>query len=173
MSKVEEVLNIKVKGTWEVIVRDAKTEEIIEEHTISNVITGSGIATLAYAYYTPFQHKDPDTQVYSRYHAYLLLGSGSGVPASSDLALFTPVPTSAKLATISYPSTSQVQFYVRYLPEDCNGYTYTEAAIYDRVPAATLEVYSDGWMMNHLMLSPSVTKDDTKLVDFYITFQFL
>ena len=143
--------------------------EILRKQKMPNIITEGGLSLFAQAMASPFIGLPPST----RYYWYLVLGTGAGTPSASDTALFTPVAASAKHGSISYTG-AQYQYYVRYLPEDANGYTYTEAGIYDKVgyTDTTPNPYTTGVLLNHLMLSPTLTKDATILVDFYITITF-
>jgi hypothetical protein len=160
----------RIQGEATLIVRDAETLEILRKQRIPNVLTNAGLGMFAQALASPFVTPG---QVCTRYYWYLVLGTGSGTPGAGDTGLFTPVAASAKHGTLTY-SGAAAQYYVRYLPEDANGYTYTEAGIYDKV-AWTTEGWGDyttGTLLNHLMLSPTLAKDATILVDFYITITF-
>jgi hypothetical protein len=161
-------LSISVKGEALIIVRRADTEEIIERRRIRNVITTGGLNVFAQALATPFI-----TSGNRRYYWYLVLGTGTGTPSSSDTGLFSPVNISAKSGSITQTG-NQVTYYVRYLPEEANGYTYTEAGIYDRVGYSDSSPlpYTNGVLINHLLITPALTKDSTKLVDFYIMITF-
>jgi hypothetical protein len=160
----------RIRGEATLIVRDAETLEILRKQRIPNVITNGGLGIFAQALASPFYVA---TAGYYRYYWYLVLGTGTGTPAPTDTALFTPVAASAKHGSLTYAGAA-AQYYVRYMPEDANGYTYTEAGIYDKVPWAETAWgdYTTGTLLNHLMLSPTLTKDATILVDFYITITF-
>jgi len=165
-------LSLSVRGEALIIVRRADTEEVIERRRIRNVITTNGLSVFAQALASPFGVSIGGG--FRRYHWYLVLGTGSGTPSSSDTGLFTAVDISAKNGSITQ-SGNQVTYYVRYLPEEANGYTYTEAGIYDKVgfdSAGKPLPYTNGVLINHLLISPSLSKDSTKLVDFYMTFTF-
>ena len=156
-----------IRGEATLIVRDAKTMHVLREQCIRNILTEGGLSLFAQAMKSPFETAD------KRYYWYLVLGTGSGTPSASDTGLFTPVAASVKHGTISQTG-AQYQYYVRYLPEDANGYTYTEAGIYDHVgyTDGTPKSYDTGTLLNHLMLTPNLTKDATILVDFYVTITF-
>ena len=155
----------KVSGEAKIIVRDAETMKILREQKIRNVITIGGLEVFAQALASPFTY-----ELGSRYYWYLVLGIGSGTPSNTDTSLFTPVEGSAKHGSLSSTGSSTT-YYVRYMPEDANGYTYTEAGIYDKVPGSD-EPYTSGVLINHLMLSPTLEKTSAILVDFYITITF-
>jgi hypothetical protein len=157
-----------VRGEATIIVRNAKNLEILRKQRIPNIVTNGGLGIFAQATASPFT-----TYLGQRYYWYLVLGTGSGTPSAGDTGLFTPVAASAKHGSISQTG-AQYQYYVRYMPEDANGYTYTEAGIYDKVPisAEGPGAYTTGTLLNHLMLSPTLAKDATILVDFYITVTF-
>lgn len=156
-------------AVWRFVVRDARTGEVLQEFERKNVLTTVVKNYFAQAYGNgSFQYTDPNTNQTQRYKWFLVLGTGSGTPAATDTGLFNAVPSTAKTGTISV-SNNTVQFYVRYLPEDANGYTYTEAGIYDH---CTSDDYTTGQLINHLTIDPSITKDNTKLVDIYITITF-
>lgn len=159
----------RVRGEATLIVRDAETLEVLRRQKTPNVITNGGLGLFAQAIASPFIGLPPST----RYYWYLVLGTGTGTPSPSDTSLFNPVAASAKHGSISQTG-PQYQYYVRYMPEDANGYTYTEAGIYDKVgyTDGTPNAYTTGTLLNHLMLSPTLAKDSTILVDFYITITF-
>jgi len=99
---------------------------------------------------------------------FLVLGTGSGTPSENDTGLFTAVPSSAKTGQVTV-SNNTVQYYVRYLPEDANGYTYTEAGIYEHTDGND---YTTGTLFNHVNIDPAITKDNTILLDIYVTVTF-
>lgn len=163
----------KVTVEWRIEIRDAKTEKLLKTIKKRNIITNGGLGIFAEALKDLFKAPSYPTPI--RYYWYLVLGTGAGTPAATDTDLFTPVAASAKHGTLSYTG-AVVTYYVRYLPEDANGYTYTEAGIYDKVDydagLSKWKDYTDGTLLNHLMLSPTLPKDATILVDFYITITF-
>ena len=158
----------KITVEWLIQIRDAKTEKLLKEIRRKNIITNGGLSIFAQALRSPFIGYDS-----TRYYWYLVLGTGAGVPAATDTALFTPIAASAKHGTLTYVG-AVATYYARYLPEDANGYTYTEAGIYDKVgyTNSTPNAYTTGTLLNHLMLVPTLPKDATILVDFYITVTF-
>lgn len=161
--------SVKPYAVWRFVVRDAKTGEVVQEFERKNVLTTTFKNFLAQAWADgKFQYYDADAKQYFRYQWFVVLGTGSGTPAATDTGLFNAVPSTAKTGTLSY-SNNTVQYYVRYLPEDANGYSYTEAGIYDH---CTNNDYTTGQLINHLTIDPPITKDNTKLVDIYITITF-
>jgi hypothetical protein len=164
----------KVTVDWRIEIRDAKTEKLRKTIKKQNVITNGGLGIFATALKDLFNAPSKPGAA-TRYYWYLVLGEGAGVPAATDTGLFTPVAASAKHGTLSSVG-AVVTYYVRYLPEDANGHTYTEAGIYDKVDwdagGGDWDDYTAGTLLNHLMLSPTLTKDATILVDFYITVTF-
>ena len=160
--------NEKPTAKWRFVVRDVRTGKVVKEWEQENVLTTAFKNFVAQAYGTgSFQHDYGSGNV--RYKWFLVLGTGSGTPSESDTDLFQPVPSSAKTGTITV-NNNTVQFYVRYLPEDANGYTYTEAGIFDHCTDAN--DYTTGTLINHLTIDPAIEKDNTKLVDIYITITF-
>jgi len=151
--------NVKVKGHVLIIIRDAKTLKELKRYEFDNVITTNGLAMFAEAM----------AKRSFNYYWFLVLGTGSGTPSSSDTSLFTPVPSTAKTGTLTQSANSYT-YYVRYMPEEANGYTYTELGIYDKCTSNT--DYTTGLLLNHLMISPTITKDSSILVDFYVTITF-
>lgn len=150
----------KPKAVWKFVVRDAKTGEVVKEVEKKNVLTTVAKQFFAQAY--------GNGTFRSGKTWYLVLGTGSGTPAETDTSLFTEVASTAKNGTITV-SNNTVQFYVRYLPEEANGYTYTEAGIYDNCDSGD---YTTGSLINHVLIDPSVTKDSTILLDVYVTITF-
>ena len=162
------VEGVKPHATWRIVVRDAKTGEVVQEIVRENVLTTAFKNFLAQAWANgEFKYTPSGGSSTIRYKWYMLLGTGSGTPASTDTGLFNAVTSSAKTGTLTY-SNNTVQYYVRYLPEDANGYTYTEAGIYDHCT----DDYTTGQLINHLTIDPSIQKDNTKLVDVYVTITF-
>ena len=161
----------KVSGEAKIIVRDAETMKVLREQKIRNVLTNGGLGVFAQALASPFGVY-VDT-AFKRYYWYLVLGTGSGTPSNTDTSLFTPVEGSAKHGSLSATGSSTT-YYVRYLPEEANGYTYTEVGVYDKVGYTDSEPnsYDTGVLINHLMLSPTLEKTSAILVDFYITITF-
>jgi len=150
-----------VRGEFTVIVRDAETLKVLETFKVENVITNGGLGVFASRCANPWG----GAEAVHRWR--LALGTGSGTPSSSDTALFNEISASRKGGSVSV-SGSSYQYYVRYLPEEANGYTYTEAGIFENTDADG----SDGTLINHIMLSPPLSKDASILVDFYITITF-
>ena len=149
---------VKIEVEWRRIVRDAKTGKVLEDIKQHNIITNGGLGIMASRFANPWSG-----------HVWCLaLGTGSGTPDPSDTGLFVEVPESRKSGSVSVPDTNQVQYYVRYMPEEANGYIYTEAGIFENV-AGDL---SGGTLINHLMLSPTLEKTENILVDFYVTITF-
>jgi len=159
----------KIRSLWKIQVRRADTEEIIREQIIKNVVTDSGKQFCAEC--LGGQCVTGQSQ---RWYWYLVLGTGSGTPSATDTGLWSPVDASAKHGSITV-SGNICQYYVRYLPEDANGYTYTEAGIYDKVPydsQGNPGDYTQGILLNHVVISPSINKTSDILVDFYVQIQF-
>jgi len=160
-------------ANWRFVVRDAKTGKVLKELKRRNVLTTVVKNYFAQAYGNgTFQYDYGEGSV--RFHWYLVLGTGTGTPSESDTDLFSPVPSSAKTGTITV-SDNTVQFYVRYMPEEANGYTYTEAGIFDHCTQDTGDPSSDytsGQLINHVLIDPSVTKDSSIVLDVYVTITF-
>ena len=156
----------KPTATWRFVVRDARTGEVVKEIVKKNVLTTAFKNFLASAWASGSFKCTVDGTT-TRYKWYLVLGTGSGTPSDTDTGLFTAVPSSAKSGSLSY-SNNTVQYYVRYLPEDANGFTYTEAGIYDHCT----DDYTTGQLINHLLIDPAITKDSSILVDVYVTITF-
>ena len=156
----------KPTATWRFVIRDAHTGEVLKEIVKKNILTTAFKNFLASAWASgSFRYTTDSTT--TRYKWYLVLGTGSGTPSDTDTGLFSAVPSSAKSGSLS-SSNNTVQYYVRYLPEDANGYTYTEAGIYDHCTGG----YTTGQLINHLLVDPAITKDSSILVDVYVTITF-
>lgn len=152
--------NERPTAKWKFVIRDAKTGKIKKVVEKKNILTTVAKQFFAQAY--------GNGTFRSGKTWYLVLGTGSGTPSETDTTLFTEVPSTAKNGTITV-SGNTVQFYVRYLPEEANGYTYTEAGIYDNCDTGD---YATGQLINHVLIDPSVTKDSTILLDIYVTITF-
>jgi len=146
----------KVKGIVVIRIIDKKTGKVIKEIKKENVITNSGLALIA--------------QRYNMATGYwcLELGIGAGTPDKSDTALWSPIATTRKMGERSIVNSNQVQYYVRYLPEEANGYTYSELGIWENCNSDL----SGGVLVNHLVISPPIEKTSDILVDFYVTIIF-
>lgn len=156
--------NARVEGKWRIVIRDAETMEVLRDHTIKNVVCTAALTAIAARMGTPWSAAGN--------YAFLDLGTGAGAPAAGDTDLFTPQAISWASATRS-AAAAIVTYYHRYMPEDANGLTYTEAGIWDVLPTGT--AYADrgtGTLMNHIMVVPNIEKTAAILVDFYITFTF-
>jgi hypothetical protein len=149
----------KIVGDWHIEVLDRDTLEVVQVIDKQNVITTKGLEFFAEALVSK-------TLIENR-EARLCLGVGDGTPSPSDLDLFSPIATSRKSPTIRQNGPS-VEYSVRYMPEQANTFTYTEAGIFEKCN----QDGTGGVLINHLMLTPSLLKDNTKLVDFYITITF-
>jgi len=149
---------VKIAVEWRRIVRDARTGRILQDIRQHNVITNGGLGIFASRVANPWS---------ARYWC-LALGTGTGTPSATDTGLFSEVPASRKSGSVSNPASNQVQYYVRYMPEEANGYTYTEAGIFEN----TESDLTGGVLINHLMLSPVLEKTADILVDFYVTITF-
>jgi len=156
---------------WKIQVRDAKTGKLVREQKIENVVTDGGKNFIASTYKRGHQASE------SAIYWVLVLGTGSGSPSSSDTGLWSPVDASEKTGTLSV-SGNIAQYYVRYLPEDANGYTYTEGGIYDNISEGVWEdpdvspKYTHGTLINHVLIDPEIEKTSDILVDIYIQLQF-
>jgi len=161
----------RIKAIWKFQIRHAKTKRLIREQKIENVVTDGGKNFVASMYSRGHQSTG------SSIHWVLVLGTGSGTPSSSDTNLWSPVDESEKTGSLSV-SGNVAQYYVRYLPEDANGYTYTEAGIYDNISESVWgdpEIspkYPHGTLINHVLIDPAIEKTSDILVDIYIQFQF-
>ena len=163
----------KINAIWKFQIKRADTEELIKEQVIKNVVTNSGkefvAECLAGGGYV-LVGTEP-----LRWYWYLVLGTGTGTPADTDTNLWSPVDASAKHGSITR-SGNITQYYVRYLPEDANGYTYTEAGIYDKVGYDTNKnpyAYNTGILLNHVLIDPPIQKTSDILVDVYVQIQFI
>ena len=157
MKRVE---NQKVKGIVVVKIIDKKTGKVIREIRKENVITNGGLGLIASRY---------NMTDYSPTGYWCLeLGIGSGTPDKTDTDLWSPIAESRKMGTRSVVDTNQVQYFVRYLPEEANGYTYAELGIWEDCESDL----SGGVLINHLVISPAIEKTSDILVDFYVTLVF-
>ena len=161
---------VAARADWRFVVRKADTKEVVKEIVRKNVLTTVSKNFFAEAYGGLF-----GSTGYGRYNWCLMLGTGSGTPSEADTGLFSAVPSTAKKGSITV-SNNTVQFYVRYMPEEANGYTYTEAGIYDHIAKwdnfdPTTD-YSLGQLINHVLIEPAITKDSSILLDVYVTITF-
>jgi len=162
--------SIRMKGIWRLVFRDAKTGEVIKVIEKENVLTSSAKNYAAQAYGYMFGQSG------NRYNWCIMLGTGYGTPTASDTSLFQPVTSTAKKGTVTVTDNA-VQFYVRYEPNEANGYTYTEAGLYDGIakwsgfdPTAD---YALGNLVSHLMFSEPQAKDESAALDVYVTITFV
>ncbi len=146
------------KAVWKFVIRDARTGAVLDEVERKNVLTTEFKKLLAQAW--------GNSQGSSNWM--LVLGTGSGTPSESDTGLFQPVASTAKTGQLTV-SNNTVQYYVRYMPEEANGYTYTEAGIYEHTDGND---YTTGTLINHVNIDPAITKDNTILLDIYVTITF-
>jgi len=156
---------IKIRTMNRMVVRDAETMEILRDQILQNVITTASLTKFALRLTTPY--------VAAGNYAFLCLGDNA-TPSfnAADTDLDTPVEASWGVTTKSCDA-AVATYYKRYLPEDANGHTYTEAGIFEALAAAA--VYAgrgDGVLMDHIAVSPSLEKTAAILVDFYLTFTF-
>lgn len=162
---------VKLKGEWTIQIRDAKTEELIQEIKKKNVITTAGKTFLARMVASPCY-----SNTYGRCNWVMMLGTGTQTPSESDTGLFEPVVTTAKKGSLTYQNNS-IQYYVRYMPEDANGYTYTEVGIYDGIAVwqdfDPTQDYTSGTLINHLLINPPIQKTSDILVDIYVVITYL
>ena len=163
--------------TWRIIETDVNTKQVLRDTTQENVITGSGLYFFAQALYSGVLATYGSNQ-YVRVPWYLALGTGNASPSPADTSLTTLTASSVQTGDISQSGPS-VTYHVMYMPAQANvpGNTpYTEAGIYDfcTVNSSTgaANDYNTGYLMNHLLITPVIAKDDTKLLDFYVTVQF-
>ena len=149
----------RVSGKVTIVVRDARDpDRVLKTVELDNVITDGGLQIIRDRVASPWS---------SRYWC-LALGTGTGTPARSDTALFAEIPTTRKAGSIYLPAYNQVQYYVRYMPEEANGYTYTELGVFEN----TSSDLTGGTLFNHLLISPPLSKTPDILVDFYVTITF-
>lgn len=149
---------VRVTGKVVIVVRDAKTKKVLRKIEKKNVITNAGLGIIASRVANPW----------TAHYWCLALGVGTGTPDPSDTDLFAEVAETRKTGEISLPASNQVQYFVRYLPEEANGYTFTECGIFEN----TNPDLTGGTLFNHLLISPAIEKTEDKLVDFYITITF-
>ena len=106
-----------------------------------------------------------------RYYAKIVLGTGSGTPSESDTDLFQPITETDKQAEITVTD-NYVEYHVRYMPEEANGYTYTEVGLAERVPEIhdpelgyIPAPYTQGELFIHAMLDAPIEKTEDILLD--------
>jgi len=117
-------------------------------------------------------------EVGKRYYAKIVLGVGSGTPSESDTDLFMPITETEREAEITVTD-NYVEYHVRYMPEEINGYTYTEVGLFERVPEIhdpelgyIPAPYTQGEMFIHTMLDTPIEKTEDILLDIYIRITF-
>ena len=159
MSKRGHIDNVGVRGKVRIVIRDAKNPaRVLKTIELENVVTDGGLQIIRDRFANPWS---------ARYWC-LALGTGTGTPARTDTALFAEIPTTRKTGSIYLPAYNQLQYYVRYMPEEANGYTYTELGIFEN----TNSDLTGGTLFNHLLISPEISKTPDILVDFYVTITF-
>jgi len=131
---------MKIRGEVRIIIRDRKTGKILSDRTLKNIITDGGIGVFASRIAYPWN---------TAYWC-LELGIGTGTPSSSDTSLFSPITNTRKSGSRSKVGNNQIQYYVRYLPEEANGYTYSELGIFENCNSDL----SGGTLINHLLIEP-------------------
>ena len=150
---------VPVRGKVRIVVRDARNpDKVLRTVELENVVTDGGLQIIRDRFANPWS---------SRYWC-LALGTGTGTPSRTDTSLFAEVPATRKAGSVYLPAYNQVQYYVRYLPEEANGYTYTELGVFEN----TGPDLSGGTLFNHLLISPPISKTPDILVDFYVTITF-
>ena len=173
-----------IKGEYVIILRDKRLKEL-KRFMFKNVVTTNALANIANAFngLVFFQSMPPNPSFVSgcpsiiRKYWYIVLGTGSGSPSPSDTNLFNPIDLTAKHGSINV-NNNQVTYWVRYLPEEANGYTYTEAGLFDIVSGSWVSIkpgqyvwqwgnYYDGVLLTHVMFPQSVVKTGTILLDVY------
>jgi len=145
---------VKVRGEVRIIIRDKKTNKVLLDKTVKNVITDNGIDLFTSRIANPW----------SATNWCLELGVGTGTPSNTDTDLFSPITDTRKTGTRTKVAYNQIQYYVRYMPEEANGYTFTELGIFENC-ASDL---TGGVLINHLLIEPPIEKTEDILVDFYI-----
>mgnify|MGYP000571890171 CR=1 FL=1 len=145
---------VKIIGEVKIVIRDRKTNKVLAEKTYKNVITDGGMGIFASRMVSPW----------SEAYWCLELGIGTGTPDSSDTDLFSPITDTRKSGTRSKVGNNQIQYYVRYLPEEANGFTYSELGIWENCNPDL----SGGTLINHLLIEPPIEKTSDILVDFYV-----
>jgi len=145
---------MKVRGEVRIIIRDRKTGKVLSDKTLKNVITDGGIGVFA----------SRIANSWTTAYWCLELGIGTGTPSSSDTDLFSPITDTRKSGSRTKVGNNQIQYYVRYLPEEANGYTYSELGIFENCNPDL----SGGTLINHLLIEPAIEKTSDILVDFYV-----
>jgi len=160
---------VKAKCTWRFVFTDAKTGKVTKEFTLKNTLTTGAKQIFAQAL-ANFGGGG------SRYNWCIMLGTGTGTPSATDTGLFQAVTSTAKKGDISY-SNNQVTYHVKYQPNEANGYTFTEAGIYEGI-AKWIDFdpttdYSLGTFVSHLLIDPPAVKDENNALDVYATITFV
>ena len=161
---------IRTVCTWRFVFVDAKTGKVTREFTLENTLTTGAKQIFAKALAEPFGSGS------QRYNWCIMLGTGTGTPSATDTGLFQAMTSTAKKGDISY-SNNQVTYHVRYQPNEANGYTFTEACIYDGIAKWTdfdpTTDYSLGTFISHLLIDPPAVKDENNALDIYATITFV
>ena len=185
---------MKVRGEYLILVRDADTLHILREIRVKNVVTTAFLNILsqavrdteAFCFIRPALHAGGVIyeETAMRKYWYIVLGTGTGTPSSSDTGLFEPVDITARHGTISADG-NVVTYSVRYLPEEINGNTYTEIGVYDLITGRWTQKppgsgqyiwewydYTAGTLLSHAMIDPPITKTEDILLDCYAQITF-
>ncbi len=177
---------IGVIGRVEVVARDAETGRVVRKVVAKNTVTNVLIEELVKSIQSGINRFRQDTSVTiegttyrytGRRYWYLALGTGVGTPSPSDADLFALVEQTVRHGSFyAYPDAGSVVYWARYMPEEANGYTYTEVGIYDMVPYHYVEgtgwlpgSYYEGSLINHSLLPEPIYKSGTILLDVYVT----
>jgi len=185
---------INLKGAYLILVRNAKTLRILKKIHIKNAITTNCLRQfpLCISGQHPFTFERsvaPDQTgcpTLMRKYWYLVLGTSDTPPDPSDTGLGQPVSETARHGTITVNG-DIAQYYVRYLPEEANGYTYKEIGIYDLVGGHWVDTdpdpekenwvwtwydYTHGTLFTHALIDPPITKTIDIVLDCYAQITF-
>jgi len=189
-----------VKGRVKVVVRDARTGEVLKVIEKENVITDAGKAFAADAY---------ANFVLTRSRAwYIDIGTGICDPTPQDQDLCSPIIESVTINTGTEENPNWVTYYIRrwakqadvtvqnntvifharWMPEDANGYSICEEILFAATPARVTYLYTprawlspdplknitqsaDAIVAQHASFS-CVSKTPSILLDIYVTITF-
>ena len=139
----------------------------------SNVICTAGFTALAAALvWSGIQDQAANLGVTSPTYLTPLwgaVGSGSGSPAKSDLALFTELgrqPVGAGASSPATPTVAAEATWLFYFPQPATAWTVTEAGVF----AAGTSVAGSGTLLDHWAFSPVVSVPTTDTLILQVSF---
>jgi len=176
---------VKLKGAYTLEIRDAKTLRLLKKLHVKNVVTTNCLKqfplTINGSHPFTFERSvypgGTGCPTLMRKYWYIVLGTSDTPPDPSDTGLGTPIAATAKHGSISVEN-NKAEYYVRYLPEEANGYTYKEIGVYDLVGGHWVDTtwtwydYTTGTLLTHALIDPPIAKTSDIVLDCYAQITF-